>query len=165
MFSDPCGFALDNQGNIVVSDEERFNIRVFTPQGELIQTIDKNSGAPLKSPVGVGVDVHGNFIVTDRDINYIINPQGKIVLQFGNHRGKSSSHWGVKVDKNGIILVADQGRDVIWMYSSQGGEICCIGKEDIGEEGGLSDPFNVTIDQNGRILTVDRGNSRIMIYE
>jgi DNA-binding beta-propeller fold protein YncE len=76
-FFQPCGLAMDRDGNVVVADAENHHIRKITPQGHVSTLAGKGDSwghedgegkfAVFNGPSGVAVDENGNVIVADKD--------------------------------------------------------------------------------------------------
>ena len=65
-------FCLDSYENILVSDHEGSCIRIFSPDGILIQSIGREGNAEegeLDCPHGIAVDSRGRIIIADRKNN------------------------------------------------------------------------------------------------
>lgn len=67
--SSPAGVAVDNCGNIYISDSGNDRIRKINSSG-IISTVFGNSGE-LFGPNGVALDNHGNLYIADSGRNYI----------------------------------------------------------------------------------------------
>ena len=65
---------LDRQSNIIVSDTFAHNVKVFSPEGDLIATIGQEGTEPgeFKSPSGIDVDKDGRIVVVDRKDNHML---------------------------------------------------------------------------------------------
>jgi sugar lactone lactonase YvrE len=128
----PKRVAIDNHGNIYISDAGRNRIRKVTPAG-LITTIAGNGtsgfsgdGSPAISaqfndPDGIALDSSDNLYIADSNNNRIrkVTPAGIITTIAGNGAKGSSGdggpaalaqlYWpqGVTVDSSGNLFVAD----------------------------------------------------------
>ena len=70
----PYCLCLDRQSNIIVSDTFAHNVKVFSPEGDLIATIGQEGTEPgeFKSPSGIDVDKDGRIVVVDRKDNHML---------------------------------------------------------------------------------------------
>jgi hypothetical protein len=132
-FSGPTAVAIDNAGNLYISDEGNNKIRKITPAG-MVSTFagsgvhgsadGTGTAASFFLPEGMAFDNSGNLYVADMNNNKIrmITPAGVVttiagVGGVGFVNGLASSAYfayptGVTIDANGVIYVAD-GNNVV----------------------------------------------------
>ena len=135
----PADVAIDGVGNIIVADAGHHRIRMVTPDGS-VSTIagSGNVGfadgqgvfASFKLPVAVAIDTDGNVIVADAENHRIrkVTPDGLVstmagsgVACFANGLGDTASFsypWGVAIDYDGNIIVADHSNHRICSIAS-----------------------------------------------
>ncbi|HBR17693.1 MAG TPA: hypothetical protein DD725_08825 [Deltaproteobacteria bacterium] len=140
-FHDPISLALDQTGNIYVSDSGNHAIRKITPDG-VVSTLSGNGrhgykdgvgkGAFFSWPTGIAIDGAGNIYLCDSQNNRIrrITPDGVVSTVAGisipgfadgpGYNARFSFPTGIEVDKAGNIYVADSGNNRIRKIS-QGG--------------------------------------------
>jgi sugar lactone lactonase YvrE len=128
-FNYPCGIAVDSDGNIYVADTNNYTIRKITPAG-VVTTFaglagtggsadGTGSAARFGEPYGLATDVSGNIYVADAGANAIrkITPAGAVTTLAGGMLGnvdgtgnaaRFNNPWGVAVDGNGKVYVADK---------------------------------------------------------
>ena len=138
-FNNPQGVAVDTTGNVYVADVSAHTIRKITPAG-LVSTLagqagawgstDGTSGDPttarFKQPAAVAVDAAGNIYVADSNNHTIrqITPAGVVSTLAGlagtsgttNGTGSLARFnvpYGVAVDKDGYVYVADRNNHTI----------------------------------------------------
>ena len=64
---DPCGIAVNQRGEVVVTDRNRHCVSVFSPSGEKLQSFGKHGSGQgeFDNPCGVAVDGERNILVAD----------------------------------------------------------------------------------------------------
>jgi trimeric autotransporter adhesin len=129
----PDGIAVDNAGNVYISDLLNNRVRMVTPTGA-ISTIAGNgnpgfggdggpaTSAPLNQPAGLALDSSGNLYIADSNNSVIrkVTPQGIISTVAGTGgiegfsgdggaatKGTLMAPLGVAVDSSGNIYIAD----------------------------------------------------------
>ena len=141
----PSGVAVDDKGNIYISDRSNNRVRVVDNKGT-ITTFAGNGGdgykgdlgpatqAQLSKPFGLALDKKGNLYIADRENNRVrkVNPQGIITTVAGDggfffmgdngpsYRASIAGPTGVVVDKNGILYIADRNNNRIRSVDTQG---------------------------------------------
>ena len=141
----PSGVAVDDKGNIYISDRSNNRVRVVDNKGT-ITTFAGNGGdrysgdsgpatkAQLSKPFGLALDKKGNLYIADRENNRVrkVNPQGIITTVAGDggfffmgdngpsYRASIAGPTGIVVDKNGILYIADRNNNRIRSVDTQG---------------------------------------------
>ena len=195
-----------DQGNILVSDYDNNNIKMFTIQGRHVRTIDRGSTTFRPHGITLGPDGHiyvcdaGNYCVCVFDVN------GKFLFSFGSC-GSGDECFGrprdlcfasdgflyiTDVDKSGICVYDKDGKFIrvltttykpycidatdcghlivsswvshkVMIYTTGGDLIHVFGEHGSGL-GQFDHPFGVSVDSNGLIYIADCGNHRIQVF-
>ena len=109
--SRPCDVATDPVGNIHVALYDNNHIAVFSQDGRQIKTY--NLGGKLKNPTGIYIDGEGNRLIGAGNSNqvHIADPTGGLISTRQVNGG-----WGVTMDKNGAIYVAERHNNRVSMH-------------------------------------------------
>jgi streptogramin lyase len=191
-FKSPGGVAVDGSNNVYVADSLNCTIRKVTPTG-VVTTLAGLAGAAgsmdgtgpaarFNDPQSVAVDASGNLYVADSTNCAIrkITPAG-VVTTLAGKMGVSGSNdaatgsaarfnlpYGVAVDTNGNVYVADTLNQTIRKISS-GGAVTTLaglaggkGSSDGTNSAALFDtPCGLTVDGSGNVYVADTVNDTI----
>ncbi len=186
-FSYPQGVAVDDSGQVYVADTSGQTIRKISPEGTVStlagaryawgSTDGTGSAARFGYPTSVAVDAQGQVYVTDTSNQTIrkISPAGVVSTlagkagQYGHADGPGEaarfhSPYGLAVDSQGVVFVADYGNHVIRKISPEGAVSTLAGKVGVmGQANGpladarFSYPWKLALDTDGTLYVVDAG--------
>jgi trimeric autotransporter adhesin len=168
LLDSPSYVALDNAGNLYVTDSGNNRVRRISPSG-IITTVAGNgtrgysgdggpaTSARLSSPQGVAVDEPGNVCFADSGNNRVrcVSPAGVISTVAGNGEGGFSgdggpatsaavSPYAVALDNAGNLYIADYFRNRIRRVSPHGvavpGTIATLAGDGAGQYSGDGGP-------------------------
>jgi sugar lactone lactonase YvrE len=127
-FNRPLGVAVDTNGTLYVADSYNFTIRKITRSG-VVTTLAGSPGmagsadgvgaaARFTFPQGVAVDTAGNVYVVDANAIRKVSASGAVTTLAGTTSVKGNADgsganaqfnqpWGIAVDKDGNLYVAD----------------------------------------------------------
>ncbi|MES2887111.1 MAG: hypothetical protein V4739_03775 [Pseudomonadota bacterium] len=187
-FHTPSGLAVDEQGNVFVSDTENHLVRKIDRHGK-VSTVAGTSGeagntdgegdeAQFNAPAAVALAPDGSLYVADSDNHVIrkISPGGKVstVAGLANEEGSTdgvgpqarfSAPQGLTVDRTGHVYVADTGNETLRKITPAGVVTTVAGRA--GKSGhrdaaGPAARFNglmgVRVDAQGTLWVVDGDN-------
>lgn len=184
-FYSPNGIAIDAEGIVYVADRSNNKIRKITSEGDVSTLAGSTAGfaegtganAKFNAPIGVAVDVEGTVYVTDAANHKIrkITPEGVVSTLAGSTQGLAdgpgataqfNTPYGVAVDPQGILYVADTGNHRIRKVTSEGVVSTLAGNiqgfaEGTGTNAQFNTPRRVEVDAQGTVYVADESNSRI----
>ena len=113
---------LDEQ-TIVVSDYDKYNLKIVSTKGELIRTIDR--GSTNFEPQGVTVSPDGHIYVCDEanDCVCVFDVEGKSLFSFGS-RGSDDECFNcpgcISFASDGLLYITDVRNHRICVYDKDG---------------------------------------------
>lgn len=189
-FNGPIDLVVDNEGYVYIVDNNNHAIRKISPSGYVTTLAgDGTAGysdgywpnVKFNKPSGICIDKEGYLLVADRynnRIRRIDRKTGKTTTiagtgTAGRTDGPSlmatfNGPFGINVDKNNNIYVADLGSHSMRMIKSNKQVITIGGKGSTGNTlGGIgtsafNNPTDMDIDNNGNIYLTDMSNQRII---
>ena len=162
------GVAINQRGEVVVTDQDSHCIHVFSPSAEKIQSFGTHGTGEgqLIEPHGVAVDGEGNILVADSGNHHIqkfttegqfltaVGTEGSGPLQFNNPTDIAIS------DK---VYVVDFGNDRVQVLNPDLTFSNTFGKRGSGK-GQFRCPCGIACDSTGKVYVTDRGNNRIQVF-
>ena len=170
-FSWPNSIALDQEGNVYVSDEWLHRISVFDPDGHFLHKwgIYGQSEGELDRPAGIAFDRDDNLLAVD-SLNHRVQrftKGGKFLATWGGPgkgEGEFDSPWGITVDSAGDVYVADWRNDRVQKFTADGKFLMQLGGSG-GSDGAFRRPSDVAVDRQGHIYVADWGNDRVQVFD
>lgn len=172
-FYRPTGIAINRDlGLLYVTDTLQHHIKIYTLEGQLVQTIGKRGvgDGEFNYPTNLAIDRrNGNLIVGDTQ-NFriqIFDKNGKFLSMFGkigDKPGMFARPKGVAVDREGNIYAADSAFNNIQIFNDKGELLLYFG-------GGGTDPgrFNLPsglyFDEEDRLYTAEGFNARVQVFQ
>ena len=124
-FSYPTNAAVDQDGNLYVTDTFNNRVEVFDADGGFIRTFGKAGDGPgyFARPKGIAIDSDGHVWVADsvQDRVQVFTPEGRLLIWMGGHGllpGQFSTVAGLTIDKQNRVITSEQypGRVQIFRY-------------------------------------------------
>ncbi len=128
-FSAPTNVAVDNDGNVYVTDTLNSRVEIFDGDGHFISTFGKPGDGPgyLFRPKGIAVDCDGHIWVADefQDRVQVFNREGQLLTYIGdthaNGPGQFKALVGIAIDKQNRVFTTEQypGRMQAFRYITE----------------------------------------------
>jgi sugar lactone lactonase YvrE len=124
-FAKPSGVAVDEDGNVYVSDTWNNRIQEFDADGRFIRAFGEAGDGPgyFARPKGISIDGDGHIWVADalQDRVQVFTPEGRLLIYIGESGllpGQFQSLANVMVDKNNRVLTTElyPGRLQVFRY-------------------------------------------------
>jgi hypothetical protein len=159
------------------------NLRCDTCAANFVYDTTVTGTAPLNYPRGIAVDAAGKTYVADskngrivifgsdgkfsHEISAKITPDPNIPPGPGNF----SEPWGVDVDKDGNVYVADTWYHRVLVFTNDGQLLRQWGYYEQsnptipGTTVGFYGPRDIKVDAQGNVYVADTGNKRVRVYD
>lgn len=173
-FKLPIGIAISST-NVYVTDLLDHSINMFDLNGNFIKkwkSFDEINSYSY-NPSGVVTDSLNNVYVSTYDDSTIkwnnvrkYKNDGGYILQWGKYGsdiGQFINAYGIGIDKDNNIYLADSGNNRIQVFNSTGGFLTTWGSEGSGD-GQFKKPMGVVVDNSNNIYVVDFENTRIQKF-
>ncbi len=145
----PYGIAVDDAGNIFVSDDSSLVLELPAGGGAPVQV-----GTGLIAPYGLATDGFGDVFIADSGNNRVeeVTPAGVQTTVGSGLAGPE----GVWVDRVGNVYIADTDNNRVVEVPANGGPQITVPAT------GLAAPYGVGVDPLGNIYIADSDNARVV---
>ena len=165
----PRGVAVNQKGEVVVSDNDRHCVSVFSPNGVKLRSFGSRGSrhGQFDRPQGVAVDGKGGILVADYN-NHCIQKstvEGQFLAVVGI-KGTRPLQFRYPCDialSNNKVYVTDLGNNRIQVLHSYLTFSSTFGKEGSGK-GQFNSPRGIACDSTGNVYVADRDNHRIQVF-
>ena len=167
----PLGVAVNQRGEIIVAENGRNCISIFSPSGEKIRTFGRKGSAwgQFNEPYGIVVDGDGNILVVDRDNHRIqkFTGEGKFLKAVGQEGCKHlefSGPTGVTINhRNRKVYISDTNNHRIQILNADLTFSNSFGRYGSGDRE-FSCPWDVALDSSGKVCVADALSDRIQVF-
>jgi sugar lactone lactonase YvrE len=164
VFTYPNTVAVDAYGNVYIGEFTVERIRVFTPKGNLVRTIDEKSAGVRIAPLDMAVGADGDLLIADRwGAVTILDSQGQVRKRIDRIDGALPATMsypnGIAGDTRGRIVVADSGNGRLLLLNPEGELVRVI------THGKMTHPRGVAFFDNKHIVTADTFNNRLLVFD
>ncbi len=170
-FAQPFGVALDEAGNVYVSEPPARRVRVFSPAGILLREF----GGEAERPTGLAIDfsrqlvyvADGASVESQKHRVLVYSQQGKLLRTIGT-RGSAPGQFNfpahLAVDKAGNLYVVDTLNFRIQVFDPEGNLFRFFGEA--GETiGTFARPKGVAVDKRGIVYVVDTDTASVQLFD
>ncbi|MFM8659406.1 MAG: HYR domain-containing protein, partial [Candidatus Nitrosotenuis sp.] len=170
VFSYPQYAAVDDSGNIYVTDLGNSRVQKFDNSGEFLNSWGSKGTGNFEFHAPTGIAVGGGYVyVADHELNVVkkFDTKGNFVSSWGStgsEAGKLKLPNGVTVSKDNFVFVVDTGNSRVQKFDSNGKFVSVIGSSGTGN-GQFLTPLDVALDSDGNVFVSDSGNGRIQKFD
>ena len=164
------GMSVNSDGNIFICEGDG-GLEVRDKEGNEIKSIQKTIDSLHLKPFDVSIGLNDQIVVLDwsqgRNRVVILNKEGELIKSFGSRGsgdGQFKEPYGVDVDGEGRIIVADTNNHRIQVFENDGSFIRSFGSEGSSEDQ-FKFPWGVVVDRDGNIVVCDFGNHKIKVMD
>ncbi len=168
-FTYPQYAALDDSGNLYVTDLGNARVQKFGNDGEFLHAWGSKGTGKSEFHAPAGIAVGGSHVyVADHELNVVkkFDTNGNFVSSWGgtgSEAGRLKLPNGVAVSKDGFVFVVDTGNSRVQKFDSNGKFVSIIGASGTGSDGFLT-PLGIELDSDGNVLVSDSGHKKILKF-
>ena len=152
-FNDPCGLAVDGEGNILVADRGNHRIQKFTVEGQFLAAVGTEGSGSLQFsyPMDVAYNIKNRMVYVVDGWNcrvQVLNSDltfSSTLGKEGSGKGQLGGPCGVACDSTGKVYVADRGNHRIQVFTAKGTFLEMFGR------GQLDRPNYVAVSNSGSV--------------
>lgn len=164
----PIAIAVDNQGNMYVTDSEMGSVNRYDQTGKFLGYIGKKGD--FKRPTGIAIEKSsGRLYVVDTAEHrcHVFDTAGKELFRFGG-RGIGDGEFNyptyIATGYDGTIYVSDSLNFRIQIFDTDGRFLAKFGRQ--GDTyADLEQPKGVAVDRYGHIYVVDSAQDMVKIFD
>ena len=167
----PWGVAVNERGEIIVTENGGHCISIFSSSGEKIRTFGSWGSAQgqFRNPRGVAVDGDGNILVMDGGNHRIqkFTVDGKFLTAVGQKENgylEFSHPTGVAVNhRNRKVYICDKNNHCVQILNADLTFSSRFGSRGSGD-GQFNKPWNIAFDKTGNVYVADGENHCIQVF-
>ena len=167
----PWGVAINQRGEVVVTEIGEHCVSVFSPSGEKLRSFGTlgSCQGQFDQPGGVAVDGEETILVADYSNNRIqkFTSDGQFLAAVGTWGSgplQFSCPTGIGFNtSNNKVFIVDNENDRVQVLNSDLTFSSTFGKQGSGK-GQFSDPRGIACDSTGKVYVADTDNNRIQVF-
>lgn len=170
LFSFPQNLAIDNSGNVYVTDLGNMRVQKFNNDGTFLHAWGSSGSGSGQFNAPTGIAVYEAYVfVVDTQLHNVqkFNLNGTFITKWGGE-GQGSGQFllpnGIAVGNNGTVYVVDTGNQRIQKFTSDGLFISEFGESGIEEDKFLL-PSGIAIDKFENSYVSDPGKNKILRFD
>ena len=161
----PRGMVVNQKREVVVTEEGKCMVSVFSPDGERLQSF----GSPGYQPWGITTDGDGNILMADRGNHRIqkFTASGQFLSEVGcKGNGPLQFNSPIEIAFNTVnkkVYVVDEWNHRVQVLNSDLTFFSKFGKSGSGKRQ-FKEPGDIACDSTGNVYVADYGNDRIQVF-
>lgn len=169
-FSFPQNLAIDDFGNVYVTDLGNMRIQKFNEDGTFLKTWGSSGSGSGQFKSAIGIDIFGESVfVVDSQLNRVqkFDLDGNFLTKWGEVGDKPSQFLlptGLAIGNNGTVYVVDTGNQRIQKFTLNGTFISEFGESGM-QEGKFLSPKGIAIDKEENVYISDPGKNKIFKFD
>ena len=165
---EPWGVAINQRGEVVVTDIDNSCIHVLSPSGEKLQSFGTNGSGKrqFNKPHGAAVDGEGNILVADTWKHRIqkFTAEGQFLTAVGTEgSGPLQFTNPTDIAINDKVYVVDYANHRVQVLNPDLTFSHPFGKKGSGK-GQFQNPYGIACDSTGKVYVTERNNNRIQVF-
>lgn len=170
----PSGIAIDQEGNIILSDTDSHRVLKFSPKGNLLKTVGTkyvkgNRPGEFSSPKGIAVATNNHVYVCDRDNHRIqvLNSDLQFLHEFGTHGSgplQFSHPRDIAFDSARNIYIIDSSNYCVKIFTPDFKYLRQVGDKE-KQHSHFRAPRSICIDSSDYIYVTDEQKNCVMIFD
>ena len=162
--SRPWGVALNQRGEVVVTERSGNCVSIFRHGGEKLSFGEHGTGQEqFDNPLGITIDGEGNILVSEYS-NYRIQkftPEGRFLKSVGTKVDKYP--YGIAFNSTNNKVYVGDWNNCVQILNSDLDFLSSFGRLGSGK-GEFSCPIAMAFDSTGNVYVADEGNHRIQVF-
>ena len=167
----PWGVAINQKGEVVVTEEDQHRVSVLSPNGEEIRSFGTEGSGhrEFQTSFGVAVDGEGNILLADCYNHRIqkFTAEGKFLAAvgtWGSGRLQFKFPYCIAYNtNNNKVYIADSENNRIQVLNSDLTFSRSFGKGGSGK-GQFDSPHSIACDSTGKVYVADTNNQRVQVF-